>query len=330
MTGPSIPVHQWPEGAVALVWSAFGFGKWVVADDESGTWLMKRANLPMPAGHDWRVPVMRPHDAPEDDRMDDLLDELRDVEDYFKDVDPHPIHLATVQSAIDAFVAMPKPSPAIDLEQFRRAVNAYRNFCRKNKEEADRLLALIDGSKAGTLNEPFGNSEELRTAVSGFLSASFMPSKEESTEEMRHTYSYWHRRRPMTDLDRQARELFEAWLSPSLSQEGAFDDDGDFVYNDDWVQGAWIGYRAALAAAPEGFKLVPVELEAEVARLQEDAVRLDWLDVNGFTAYRQIDPLDGLSDHCVVVHETQKPRRGNVAKTAREAIDAARKEASHG
>lgn len=67
------------------------------------------------------------------------------------------------------------------------------------------------------------------------------------------------------------------------------------------------------------------ELEAEVARLREDSARLDWLDANGFTAYRQIDPLDGLSDHCVVVHETQKPRRGNVAATARAAIDAARK-----
>lgn len=55
----------------------------------------------------------------------------------------------------------------------------------------------------------------------------------------------------------------------------------------------------------------------------EDARRLDWLDANGFTAYRDIDPIDGLSDHCVVVRETQKPRRGNVADTIRAAIDAA-------
>ena len=54
-----------------------------------------------------------------------------------------------------------------------------------------------------------------------------------------------------------------------------------------------------------------------------DATRLDWLDANGFTAYRQIDPIDGLSPHCVVVHETQLPRRGNVHDTIRGAIDAA-------
>ncbi|MPS35040.1 MAG: hypothetical protein E2593_07065 [Stenotrophomonas sp.] len=54
-----------------------------------------------------------------------------------------------------------------------------------------------------------------------------------------------------------------------------------------------------------------------------DAARLDWLDANGFTAYRQVDPIDGLSGHCVVVHETMTPRRGNVHDTIRGAIDAA-------
>ena len=40
------------------------------------------------------------------DAVDDqLLDELRDVEDYFNDVDPNPIHLATVQAAISALAA---------------------------------------------------------------------------------------------------------------------------------------------------------------------------------------------------------------------------------
>ena len=60
------------------------------------------------------------------------------------------------------------------------------------------------------------------------------------------------------------------------------------------------------------------------AELEADAARLDWLDANGFTAYRAIDPIDGLSDHCVVVRETQKPRRGIVADAIRDAIDAAR------
>lgn len=39
---------------------------------------------------------------------DQLLDELRDVEDYFNDVDPNPIHLATVQAAISALAATGK------------------------------------------------------------------------------------------------------------------------------------------------------------------------------------------------------------------------------
>ncbi|HIE3891722.1 TPA: hypothetical protein ACXNG6_000215 [Stenotrophomonas maltophilia] len=43
----------------------------------------------------------------------DLLAELRDVEDYFEDVDPNPIHLATVRAAIDALAArQPVVEPA--------------------------------------------------------------------------------------------------------------------------------------------------------------------------------------------------------------------------
>lgn len=45
-----------------------------------------------------------------------------------------------------------------------------------------------------SLNEQFGIPEELLTAIRGFIAASWMPSKEESTEEMRVTYSYWHKR----------------------------------------------------------------------------------------------------------------------------------------
>lgn len=44
------------------------------------------------------------------------------------------------------------------------------------------------------------------------------------------------------------RAQFEAWLAPSWSQEGDTDEDGDFVYREDWVQGAWIGYQAAMQA----------------------------------------------------------------------------------
>ena len=57
----------------------------------------------------------------------------------------------------------------------------------------------------------------------------------------------------------------------------------------------------------------------------DDAALLNWMDANGFTAYRSVDPIDGISGHCVVVHETMAPRRGNVHDTIRGAIRAAMK-----
>ena len=59
MTAPNIPAGQWPEGAVALVWSAVGLGKWVTVDNSAGTWEVELADVPMPDGWDWRVPVVR-------------------------------------------------------------------------------------------------------------------------------------------------------------------------------------------------------------------------------------------------------------------------------
>lgn len=55
----------------------------------------------------------------------------------------------------------------------------------------------------------------------------------------------------------------------------------------------------------------------------DDTAMLNWMDANGFTAYRQIDPIDGLSRHCVVVAEAVAPRHGNVHDTIRGAIRAA-------
>lgn len=65
-------------------------------------------------------------------------------------------------------------------------------------------------------------------------------------------------------------------------------------------------------------------LQAENERLKADSDRLDWMDSNNFTAYRQCDTIDGLSVHCVVVPEAVDPRRGCVNDGIREAIDAAR------
>lgn len=61
--------------------------------------------------------------------------------------------------------------------------------------ENERLKSVIYGRSSGSnLNELFGNSEELLVSIRGFIGASWMPAKEESTEEMRQTYSYWHKR----------------------------------------------------------------------------------------------------------------------------------------
>jgi hypothetical protein len=65
------------------------------------------------------------------------------------------------------------------------------------------------------------------------------------------------------------------------------------------------------------------DLLGEITEMQADRARLDWLDANGFSAYRSIDPIDGLSEHVVVVHETMRPRRGHVHDAIRKAIDAA-------
>ena len=62
-------------------------------------------------------------------------------------------------------------------------------------------------------------------------------------------------------------------------------------------------------------------------RNQEDAERLDWMDKSAFTAYRERDPEYGeLYDFATVVNEDRKGGRvGEVFKTIREAIDAARR-----
>lgn len=66
---------------------------------------------------------------------------------------------------------------------------------------------------------------------------------------------------------------------------------------------------------------------AALREAREDGARLDWLDANAFTAYRDRDPAtQDLSDHAVVVDEDAPSRRGCIG-TIRAAIDAARAEA---
>lgn len=58
----------------------------------------------------------------------------------------------------------------------------------------------------------------------------------------------------------QLAKLLHAFNSLATRQDSL----GDGVYVDRWVQGAWVGFRAALRAAPEGFVLVPVEPTEEM------------------------------------------------------------------
>lgn len=65
MTGPIIPAGEWPTKAAMHSWERSvdgieGEGYWTIYDEQVGAWTTKRSGLPMPAGHDWRVPVMRP------------------------------------------------------------------------------------------------------------------------------------------------------------------------------------------------------------------------------------------------------------------------------
>lgn len=63
MTGPIIPAGEWPEGADRHCWDANGLGFFYGPPTEKAQmWLLvlKQSHIPLPAGWDWRVPVMRP------------------------------------------------------------------------------------------------------------------------------------------------------------------------------------------------------------------------------------------------------------------------------
>lgn len=64
----------------------------------------------------------------------------------------------------------------------------------------------------------------------------------------------------MTDDMQRAREQFEAWCNGRYNLATCQNQLDNDVYVDRWVQGAWVGFRAALRAAPEGFGSVsPVD-----------------------------------------------------------------------
>lgn len=151
MTGPTIPADEWPEGAVALVWSAVGLGKWVAADSSTGTWEVDLADVPMPAGWDWRVPVMRPASA-----QAKPVAFCRDGVLFW-----HGDHAAHRGESYDLY-ATPQQPPALDPGQLRKAVEGATNFIARFSwawdgtgqhpntihTELQAALALIDGQAA--------------------------------------------------------------------------------------------------------------------------------------------------------------------------------------
>lgn len=149
MTNPIIPAELWPEWADRHCWDENGLGFFYGPPTEKAQmWLLvlKQSHIPMPDGHDWRVPVMR---QPTIDR-DRLLSALE--------------RAAAAETEL-ARLRDQQQSPAIDLEQFRKAVMRFKamaelgvdvesmpmHFMKSQEKyaadvaEADRLLALIDG-----------------------------------------------------------------------------------------------------------------------------------------------------------------------------------------
>lgn len=143
MTGPIIPAELWPEGADRHCWDANGLGFFHVPTTEGAQmWLLvlKQSHIPLPAGWDWRVPVMRPAAVPAIDR-DHLLSALE--------------RAAAAETEL-ARLRDQQQFPAIDLEQFREAVVVARTYyaemagdihdpAHNDVADCDRLLALIDG-----------------------------------------------------------------------------------------------------------------------------------------------------------------------------------------
>ena len=81
----------------------------------------------------------------------------------------------------------------------------------------------------------------------------------------------------MTDTNKERAE-FESWLAPAWSRDTFADDDGDTLYVEDWVQGAWMMFchnRASLAAkapaAPTGWYALAADGMATLCVDRDDA-----------------------------------------------------------
>lgn len=185
MTAPIIPADQWPEWADRHCWDKRGIGQFIGIQTDKYSWRKWAANsgIPLPAGHDWRVPVMRPT-CKESLPVAPAIDPGQSIPGIFNNSDTVAVPREMISAAIGAILhagkypavrtlaqlrrytigdlSKPQPQPAIDLEQFREAVTYFRDAYAASSlgpdswqsakaAEADRLLALIDGSKNNNL-----------------------------------------------------------------------------------------------------------------------------------------------------------------------------------
>ncbi len=213
-----IPADQWPKWADRHCWNEDGDGRFYGQWADQGVWKSdwSWSNIPMPAGYDWRVPVMRPvTEAKGGEQIADIVADwdanrcgpfkaMKRIKKHLTSLTFQPgndlhigyeagMRLAKLDAPVAVVVdqdtaysaypygikkldgavhlragtllyAAPQPAPAIDLEQFRKAVMRFKalaelgvdvesmpmHFMKSQEKyaadvaEADRLLALID------------------------------------------------------------------------------------------------------------------------------------------------------------------------------------------
>jgi hypothetical protein len=84
------------------------------------------------------------------------------------------------------------------------------------------------------------------------------------------------------------------------------------------------GHTRAVEVFERALRHAAPALIAELEALRRDKERLDWMEANPYTAYRQRDHETGrVPDYHVLVSEDVHPRVGILKATFREAIDAA-------
>lgn len=181
------PGYRWPEGAVALCFDETGSSAWLAP--HHGFWgLAGNPKAPMPEGHDWRVPILRPTapvqmilhcpacalqhiDAP-DERTPGWAN--RPHKSHLchgcghiwrpSDVATDGVAATQTRGSADSAPVAPRPGRAIGLGQFRaflrQTLEYIEDWAETDTEdgnidrlgdEAVRVLALIDG-QAATFN----------------------------------------------------------------------------------------------------------------------------------------------------------------------------------